>query len=99
MLGIDPLLDFPVFFFELLGRLYHFLDLRLGQSAHVVGDGDGLGFTDSFLYTSDSKDAVFVDFKGDFDLGYTAGGRWDATEVELAELVVVLAHGTLTLED
>jgi NAD-specific glutamate dehydrogenase len=45
------------------------------------------------------EDTVGVNLKGDLDLRDTTRGRGDASELELAEKVVVLGHGALALVD
>jgi len=46
---------------------------------------------------SNREDAVGVNLKGDIDLGGATGGRWDASDVELPELVAVAHHRSLPL--
>lgn len=43
------------------------------------------------------QDAIGINLKGDLNLRDAAGCRWDACQVKLTQLVVVLGHGTLTL--
>ena len=45
----------------------------------------------------DLEETVGVNLEGGDELGLTAGHRWDAVELELAEETVVTALGTLTL--
>jgi hypothetical protein len=71
----------------------------LAETALLVGDGDRLGFASALIGSGDLHDTVGVNLKGDFDLRDTAGGGWDAGELEFAEEVVVLGQRTLTLED
>ena len=46
---------------------------------------------------SNIEDAVCVYAERHLNLGYPPGCRGDACQVKLAQLVVVLGHGTLTL--
>lgn len=47
----------------------------------------------------DLEDTVGIELEGNLDLGNTTGSGGDVGELELAQEVVVLGHGTLTLED
>ena len=99
VLGIDALLDGLILVGKLLGVADHLLDLLLGQTALIVGDRDGLGLADTLLNTGDGEDTVFVDLESDLNLWHTSSGGRDSGQIELAELMVVLTKGTLTLED
>jgi len=83
----------------LLGLSKHALDLLLGQTALVVGDGDLVGLASALLGGRDVHDTVGVQVEGNLNLGNTTGGGGDASQLELAEQVVVLGASTLTLED
>merc|ERR1719401_1167965 len=99
VLSVDTLLDLLVLIGKLLGLLNHLLDLLLCQAALVVGDRDLLALACALVLSADVQDAVGVDLKGDLDLGLATRGRGDATELELAEQVVVLGHRPLALKD
>jgi len=43
------------------------------------------------------QNAIGIDLKGDLNLRDATSCRWDACQVKLTQLVVVLGHGTLTL--
>ncbi len=47
----------------------------------------------------DVEDAIGVNVKNDIDLWHTTGCRRDSAELELAEQVVVLGSGALSLKD
>ena len=49
--------------------------------------------------SSHLENAVGVYFEGDFNLRSSPWCRWDASQLELAQLVVVLGEGSLALED
>merc|ERR1719401_71305 len=98
VLSVDTLLDLLVLIGKLLGLLNHLLDLLLCQAALVVGDRDLLALACALVLSADVQDAVGVDLKGDLDLGLATRGRGDATELELAEQVVVLGHRPLALK-
>jgi len=58
-----------------------------------------VGLASTLLNGGDVHDSVGVKVEGDLNLGNTTGGRGNASELELAEQVVVLGASTLTLED
>jgi len=99
VLGLDLVLLGLVLSLELLGVVDHLLDVLLGKSALVVGDGDLVLFASGFVTGRDVEDTVGIDVEGDLDLGDTSWGWGDLGEVELAEDVVVLGHGSFTFED
>jgi len=99
VLGLDLVLLGLVLSLELLGVVDHLLDVLLGKSALVVGDGDLVFFASGFVTGRDVEDTVGIDVEGDLDLGDTSWGWGDLGEVELAEDVVVLGHGSFTFED
>jgi len=99
MLGVNALLNCLVLVGELLGVGDHLLDLLLSEAALIISDRDGLGLADALLDTGDGQDAVFVDLESDLNLGHTAGGGRNTSEIELAQLMVILDHGALSLED
>merc|ERR1711939_445141 len=84
---------------ELLGLTDHLLDLLLGQAPLVVRDGDLLRSARALVFGADVEDAVRVDLEGNLNLRLSARCRGNSRHVELAELVVVLGHRTLALED
>ena len=84
---------------ELLSLLDHSLDLIGGESALIVLDGNLVLLTGALLNSGDVQDTVGIDIEGDLNLRDTTGHGRNAVEVELAEKVVVLGHGTLTLVD
>merc|ERR1719379_1543050 len=97
--SVDALLGKLVLLRELLGLADHLLDLLLSQTALVVRDGDLLRRARALVLGADVEDAVRVDLESNLDLRLSTRGRGDAGHVELAELVVVLRHRPLTLED
>jgi hypothetical protein len=83
-------------FFSLLDHSVNFL---LAQSTLLVGDDDALGLTGRLVGGRDLHDTVGVNLEGDLDLGLTSRRGGDVGQVELAEHVVVLGHGTFTFVD
>ena len=55
------------------------------------------GGTCSLVLRAYIEDAIGIDLKGDLDLRDPSRRWWDAREVKLAQLVVVLSHGALSL--
>ena len=98
-LGLDLVLLGLVLSLELLSVVDHLLNVLLGKSALVVGDGDLVLFSSGLVTGRDVEDTVGIDVEGDLDLGDTSWGWGDLGEVELAEDVVVLGHGSFTFKD
>merc|ERR1719486_1555172 len=96
---IDALLRQLVLLRELLRFPDHLLDLLLGQAALVVRDRDLLRCARALVLGADVEDTVRVDLESDLNLRLTARRRRNSGHVELAELVVVLRHRPLALED
>ncbi|KAF4521370.1 hypothetical protein B566_EDAN006959 [Ephemera danica] len=69
----------------------HAVDFLARQTAFVVADGDLLAATRAL-------DTVSVHVEGDLDFGDAARSRSEASQVEGAEQVVVLRHGSLALK-
>jgi len=99
VLGLDLLLDDLVLSLELLGILDHLLDILFGESTLVVGDGNLVLITSTLIDGGDVENTVGIDIEGDLDLWNTSWSWWDTLKVEFTELMVVLGHLSLTLED
>merc|ERR1719506_1622260 len=95
---VDALLRQLVLLRELLCFPDHLLDLLLRQATLVVRNRDLLRRARAFVLGADVEDTVRVDLEGNLNLRLAARRRGDARHVELAQLVVVLRHRTLTLE-
>lgn len=83
----------------LLGLGEHALDLLLGETTLVVGDDNLVGLAGTLLEGRDVHDTVGINVEGNLNLGDTARSGGNTGKLELAEKVVVLGAGTLTLED
>ena len=57
----------------------------------------GMRLTSALVMCSNIEDAIGINFEGDLNLRYPPGSRGDACQIKLAQLVVVLGHGALTL--
>merc|ERR1719261_2445650 len=99
VLGLDLATVLLILSTELLGLLNHAIDLCLRQTALLVGDGDLVGLASGLVLSGDIEDTVCINVKGHLDLRNATWRWWDTIKVELAEQIVVLGHGTLTLED
>ena len=65
----------------------------------VIGDGDLVLASGRLLGGGHVEDTVGVNVEGHLDLGHATGCGGDAGQLELAEEVVVLGHGTFSLVD
>merc|ERR1719189_1968942 len=65
--------------------------------ALVVGDGDLVLLASALVAGRHVQDAVGVNVEGDLDLGNTTGSGGNASQVKLAEEMIVLGHGPLSL--
>ena len=97
--GLDALASCLVLLSVLLGLLDHTLDFLGAEATLVVGDGNALALTGALVTSADLEDTVGIKLERDLDLRNTTGSGRDTGKLELAELVVILGHGTFTLED
>merc|ERR1719192_1766304 len=95
ILGRNPVLLLVVLSLELLSIADHSFDFFLGKPSLVVGDRDLVLLASGLVSSGHVEDAVGVNIEGHFDLGNTSRSRRNASEIELAQIVVVLGHGTL----
>merc|ERR1719356_839972 len=93
----NPVLLLVVLSLELLSVTDHSFDLFLGKPSLVVGDRDLVLLASGLVSRGHVEDTVGVNIKGHFDLGNTSRSRRNASEIEFAQIVVVLGHGTLAL--
>ena len=82
----------------LFGSLPGLFDLAVGEPTGFL-DSDRLFLVRRLVFGGDVQDAVDIDVEGDLDLRDVSGGRWNAVEIELAELPVVVGHLAFALED
>merc|ERR1719375_324289 len=99
VLGLD--LDFLclVLGTVLLGLLHHAVDFSLGKTALLVGDGNLIRFACGLVLRRHIENTIGINVESDLDLWDTTRCGWDSIKVKLAQQVVVLGHGTLSLED
>ena len=99
VLGIELELSESVLGLVFLGVSNHSLDLLLGESTLVVGNGN-FGFSAGLTVESgDLQDTIGIDVKSDNDLWDTLWCWGDTSEVKLSEEMVVLGHLSLSLVD
>merc|ERR1712032_230385 len=98
VLGLNLALVGLVLSLVLLSLSNHALDIVLGETALVVGDGDAVLLGSALVLSRDVEDTVGINIESDLDLRNTTRSGGNARELELAEGVVVLGHGALTLE-
>jgi hypothetical protein len=99
VLGSDTLALGLILVLELLSLGQHALNVLLRQTTLVVGDDNLVGLAGTLLEGRDVHDTVGIKIEGNLDLGNTTGCGRDASELELAEQVVVLGALALTLVD
>mmetsp|Transcript_36703 Transcript_36703/g.86051 ORF Transcript_36703/g.86051 Transcript_36703/m.86051 type:complete len:351 (-) Transcript_36703:174-1226(-) len=97
--GINSLLDLPVFVGELFRLPEEPLDLILREAAVVVVDGDLLAIARLLIFCRNMKDTVAVHLESDLNLWLASWSGRNPTQLELAQQVVVLGHGSLALVD
>merc|ERR1719192_2860000 len=97
ILGGNPVLLLVVLSLELLSITDHSFDFFLGKPSLVVGDRDLVLLAGGLVSSRHVEDTVGVNIEGHFDLGNASRGRRNASEIKLAQIVVVLGHGTLAL--
>mmetsp|Transcript_29784 Transcript_29784/g.77189 ORF Transcript_29784/g.77189 Transcript_29784/m.77189 type:complete len:212 (-) Transcript_29784:1307-1942(-) len=97
VLCIHLLLESLIICLVLLCLLDHALNVILGEAALVVGDGDLVLGSSALILSRHVQDTVSVDIKDDANLGHTTGGGGNARQLKLAQQVVVLGAGALTL--
>ena len=96
---LDLGLDLVILVLVLLGIGNHLVNLFLGETSVIVGDGDLLDLTAALLLSGDVEDTVGINVESDLNLGDTAGCGGDSGEVELSEEMAVLGLGALAFED
>merc|ERR1711972_246176 len=87
-----------IFGLVLLCLLHHSVDLSLRKASLFICDRDLVGLSCRLVLRRHIQNSVRVDVESDLDLRHTTWRWWDAIQVELSEEVVVLGHGTFTLE-
>ncbi|PMB65055.1 NAD-specific glutamate dehydrogenase [Beauveria bassiana] len=97
--GLNALTSSLVLLGVLLSLGNHALNLLRGETTLVVGDGDGLLLASALVVGRDLENTVGVKLERDLDLRNTTGSGRNAGKLELAENVIILGQGALTLQD
>merc|ERR1712071_251324 len=98
ILGSDALSSNGILISELLSLTDHALDVVLGKTTLVVGDGNvGLLARGRLVLSGYVQHTVGINIKGDLNLWCSTRGWRDASKLEFAKQVVVLGTGALTL--
>merc|ERR1712033_98647 len=97
VLGCDSVLLLVVFLLELFSVIDHALNFFLGQTTLVIGNGDLVLLASALVTSRHVQDTVGVNVEGDLDLGNSSWSWGNSCEVKLAEEMVVLGHGSLSL--
>merc|ERR1711971_489644 len=95
--SLDLALELGILLSKLLGVIDHLLDVLRAKPVVVIGDGDLLLVAGTLVLSRHDHDTVGVNLEGDLDLRNTSGCWGNTSDVELAEHVVVLGHGPLSL--
>ena len=96
---LNSVLDLVILILELLSISDEFVNFLLGETALIIGDGNLLVLTGSFIHGRDVEDTVGIDIEGNLNLGSTSGSWGNSFKVEFTELMVVLGHSSLSFED
>mmetsp|Transcript_20197 Transcript_20197/g.58557 ORF Transcript_20197/g.58557 Transcript_20197/m.58557 type:complete len:686 (-) Transcript_20197:20-2077(-) len=99
ILGFDTVLVGIVLGLVLLGFSNHALNLILGKTTLIVGNGNLVLLTGGLLQGRDVQDTVGIDIEANIDLGLSTRHGRNSVQVELSEQVVILGHGTFSFED
>merc|ERR1740117_2849668 len=99
VLGLNFAFVLFILFAVLLCLIHHTVNLRLRQTPLLICDGDLVGLACGFVLCRHIEDAICIDVEGHLDLRNSTWCRWDAIKVKFAQQVVILGHGTLSLED
>merc|ERR1712033_22802 len=97
VLGCDSVLLLVVFLLELFSVIDHALNFFLGQTTLVIGNGDLVLLASALVTSRHVQDTVGVNVEGDLDLRNSSWSWRNSSEVELAEKMVILGHGSLSL--
>lgn len=99
VLSVNAFLDGLIFVGELLSVKDHLLDLLFGEATLVVGNRNVFRLSGSLFDSADGQDGVLVNLESNFDLGNAPLRGWDACQIKLTELMVVLDERALSLKD
>mmetsp|Transcript_28486 Transcript_28486/g.54349 ORF Transcript_28486/g.54349 Transcript_28486/m.54349 type:complete len:262 (+) Transcript_28486:450-1235(+) len=95
---IHLFLEELILFRILLSLLHHSLNLFLGKSTLVIGDGNFLLLPCALIFSCHIQNAIGINLEGNLNLGNSSGCWGDVCQFEFTQQVVVFSHGTFTLE-
>mmetsp|Transcript_34800 Transcript_34800/g.84091 ORF Transcript_34800/g.84091 Transcript_34800/m.84091 type:complete len:143 (+) Transcript_34800:455-883(+) len=78
--------------------LDHAFDVIVRQSPTGF-DNNVLFLARALIFRRNIENAICINVERDLNLGHTARGRRDASKVELAQILVIRRHFTLSLHD
>jgi len=70
--------------FVLLSFFHHAVDLLLGETTLVVGNGDAVRLSSRLVGGRDVQNTIGIDIEGNFNLRDTTRSRRDSRQLELA---------------
>ena len=87
-----------ILFGELFGFSQHSFDLLVRKFSVLILDHNVVLLSWSLFNSSNWKNGVLIDFKGDFNLRSSSWGGWNTGQVESSQQVVVFGQWSLTFE-
>merc|ERR1719184_579187 len=84
--------------FELLCIIDHLLNVFLRQSTLVISDSDLILLSSRLISRRNVQDAICVDVKGDLNLRHSPGSGRYSSQIELAQVMIILGHSSFTFE-
>merc|ERR1719184_468157 len=84
--------------FELLCIIDHLLNVFLGQSTLIISDSDLILLSSRLVSRRNVQDAICVDVKSDLNLRDSSRSWRDASQIELAQVMIILGHGSFSFE-
>merc|ERR1719184_309163 len=85
--------------FELLCIIDHLLNVFLRQSTLVISDSDLILLSSRLISRRNVQDAICVDVKGDLNLRHSPGSGRYSSQIELAQVMIILGHSSFTFEN
>jgi hypothetical protein len=98
VLHVDCLTALHVSLLTGFGVIDHVLDIVVAQT-DAGSHSDGLGLTSALVLGRHIQDAVRIDIEGNLNLRDASRCHGDTAELEVAHLLVISGHFSLTLKD
>ncbi|KAG8126575.1 hypothetical protein E2320_021724, partial [Naja naja] len=77
--------------------LHHAINVIFAEAAFVISYCNLVLFSCALVHCSNIEDTICIYVECHLNLGHTTRCRWNTCQVKLAQQVVVLGHGSLTL--